>query len=528
MNSRLFKVFSLLLACSLLMSACSPIWGSPALLATISYPYIPPTYSAIPSETNKAVSTETWVYATERPTPMETITQESIPLNTAEPTSATVVDRVLYYSQPGDSLQAIALHFSVDPSEIQSDSALPETGLVDPGTLMTIPDRIDSEKTAPIQIMPDSEVIFSASAIDFDLNGYVQNLNGYINQYHEYTGSTGDTPGKDEIQRIALENSVNPRLLVALLEFQSGWITGQPRNLSNMDYPMGYVDLNNTGLFHQMVLAVEDLSVGYYSWRSGQLTQLTFPDRSIIKIAPELNAGTVAILYYFARHFNKTEWQAIVTPGSGFSKLYKDMFGDPWLRAQKVEPLFPPGLTQPTLSLPFYPGETWSLTGGPHSVWEKVGALAALDFAPGADQIGCYASESWVLAAAAGQVVRSGIGVVVLDLDNDGHEETGWDLLYLHIATKDRVPVGKFLNKDDRIGHPSCEGGPSTGTHFHFARKYNGEWVLAGGPLPFDLSGWVAHNGPQPYEGTLTKGGYVVVAKTNGSAITKIVRVPGE
>jgi LasA protease len=208
--------------------------------------------------------------------------------------------------------------------------------------------------------------------------------------------------------------------------------------------------------------------------------------------------------------------------------VYMDLFGDPWVRAQKVEPLFPPGLVQPPLSLPFTPGETWDLTGGPHYAYGTKGALAALDFAPGADQKGCYQSESWVLAAASGRVVRSGNGIVVLDLDNDGYEQTGWDLFYLHIATQDRVPVGTWLNADDRVGHPSCEGGPSTGTHIHFARKFNGEWILADGPIPFNLSGWIAHAGDLPREGTMTKGDQVVVAQPNGAIISKLVRLSGE
>jgi hypothetical protein len=336
------------------------------------------------------------------------------------------------------------------------------------------------------------------------------------------------TSGVDGVKRIAIENSINPRLLLALLEYESGWVTGQPKNLAGNDYPLGYLDLYYIGLFRQFMLASEDISLGYYGWRSGHLTELTFIDDHKVRISPELNAGTVAILYYFSKHNSYAEWQAIVDPNAGFLKLYENMFGDPWVRAQKVEPLFPSGLTQPPLYLPFSPGETWSLTGGPHSAWEKKGALAALDFAPGADQKGCYQSESWVLAASSGQVVRSGIGIVVLDLDNDGYEQTGWDLLYLHIAEADRVSAGTMLNLDDRIGHPSCEGGPSTGTHFHFARKFNGEWVLADGPLPFNLSGWIAHAGDLPYEGTLDKDGAIVVALPNGSALTKIVRQPGE
>jgi hypothetical protein len=125
-------------------------------------------------------------------------------------------------------------------------------------------------------------------------------------------------------------------------------------------------------------------------------------------------------------------------------------------------------------------------------------------------------------------VVRSSNGVVILDLDNDGYEQTGWNLLYLHIAEKDRVPKGTLVNIDDHLGHPSCEGGRSTGTHFHFARKFNGEWLLADGPIPFDLSGWIAHAGEKPYDGTLTKGDQTVVALPNGSVITSIVREPGD
>jgi hypothetical protein len=101
--------------------------------------------------------------------------------------------------------------------------------------------------------------------------------------------------------------------------------------------------------------------------------------------------------------------------------------------------------------------------------------------------------------------VRSETGIVVLDLDGDGDDRTGWAIFYLHVATDDRVPVGTNLTVGDKVGHPSCEGGTSTGTHIHVARKYNGEWILAEGPLAFNLEGWVAKNGDRPYLGTLTR-----------------------
>ena len=113
---------------------------------------------------------------------------------------------------------------------------------------------------------------------------------------------------------------------------------------------------------------------------------------------------------------------------------------------------------------------------------------------------------------------------MIVDLDGDGKEQTGWVILYMHIATRDRVAVGTWLNTDDFIGWPSCEGGNATGTHTHIARKYNGEWMLADGPIPLDIGGWQAHRGEKIYEGSMTNGDAIAVACTCGSSTTLITR----
>jgi murein DD-endopeptidase MepM/ murein hydrolase activator NlpD len=132
------------------------------------------------------------------------------------------------------------------------------------------------------------------------------------------------------------------------------------------------------------------------------------------------------------------------------------------------------------------------------------------------------------VAAAAGLIVRSENGVVVEDLDGDGYEQTGWDLVYLHMATKDRVTVGTWVNRNDHIGHPSCEGGIATGTHLHFVRKYNGEWLAADGPIPFVLSGWTVHAGTAPYLGTMTQNGQTIIASQVGEFKSIIFRDPND
>jgi hypothetical protein len=121
-----------------------------------------------------------------------------------------------------------------------------------------------------------------------------------------------------------------------------------------------------------------------------------------------------------------------------------------------------------------------------------------------------------------GTVVRSQTGVVMEDLDGDGNERTGWVILYLHIATVGRASVGRTLKKGDALGYPSCEGGEATGTHVHIARKYNGEWIPADGIIPFNLEGWVAHNGITAYQGTLTRGNEKVIACACSDAASQI------
>ena len=189
-----------------------------------------------------------------------------------------------------------------------------------------------------------------------------------------------------------------------------------------------------------------------------------------------------------------------------------------------VEPLFPPDLAQPALELPFVPGVLWSLTAGPHIAWRTGTPRGALDFAPITGEPPCVVSTAWVTNSASGLVVRSARGAVVIDLDGDGLEQTGWVLVYMHIAEQDRVSPGAWVETGAHLGHPSCEGGRSTGTHVQLARKYNGEWLAADSPLPMVLSGWVAHAGELPYDGTLEKDRRIVSAHPDGSSGSTIVR----
>jgi len=430
---------------------------------------------------------------------------------------------ILYYTQAGDTLDAVAVRFGVSVSEITSPDVIPGTGFINPNLLLIIPNRL-SNNTVATHVLPDSEVIYSLASADFNTETYVRDAGGYLLGYHEYLGSNGETYGAEVIQITASDNSINPRLLLALLEYQSGWVSSYPENLAVRDYPFGQIDLDQKGLLHQLKWAVNQLSIGYYGWREGRLSEIRFRDGVTARLAPGLNAGTAALQYYFAQVYDSQGWLQAMDPEGGFPALYERMFGNPWGRALQVEPLFPPDLTQPYLELPFLVGPVWSYTGGPHGAWERDGSWAAIDFAPASIISGCYDSDSWVTASAAGKIIRSERGIVTLDLDGDGLEQTGWVIIYLHLPSEGRVPADTLVESGDFLGHPSCEGGYATGTHVHMARKYNGEWIAADGPIPFVLTGWQVHEGSSAYKGTLTRDGETVTASQYGASPSKIVR----
>ncbi len=495
--------------------ACSQTYLSQAEIAATAgslptLPVIPPTQAATQTQTSTVE-----ISSAVSSTPTVHVTPTLDPLATPKPP-------ILYYTQAGDTLASITGRFGVTADRITSEEPLPEKGLIRPNVLLIIPDYL-GETTSATMVMPDSEVVYSPSEAGFDIQAFIEGTNGYLKTYTEQMGS-GNKTAAQIVEQVALENSVSPYLLLAILEYKSHWVYGQPTNLAEAQYPMGKVSYDYRGLYSQLSWTVQQLSIGYYGWRAGSLYEMMFADGTWIRMDPRINAGTAAVQYLFAQWYDKVEWAGALYGDQSMPKLLGTMFGDYLARSQSVEPLYPPDLTQPSLILPFMPNRVWSLTGGPHSAWGPDGALAALDFAPPSTTSGCVDSQEWVVAMAPGVIVRAENGQVMQDLDGDGIEQTGWDILYMHIATRDRVAVGTYLQTGDKIGHPSCEGGSATGTHTHVVRKYNGEWILAGGPMPFDMSGYVAVNGDEPYEGELVNGSKVVTADTISSPRSFISR----
>lgn len=524
--SRLLLVF--ISASFLFLSACN--FPRENIAATAAYLYFQQTQVADslatpPLNLIQPIQTllPTQAFEEERPTPQ--------PIETFLPVAPTPVTncqmqpepgKQLYCTQSGDRLDAIARRFRVNTSQIQGSVGLEPNAILPVNTPLGLPTpTFSTPYNQPA--LPDNAIIYGPDSVSADIVTYAQNAGGYLSQYKQYLYD-GWHSGPEIVALVAVETSTNPRLLLSLVEYQSNWLFGHPADADLDLSPLNYEAVGVEGLYSELQVAARELSRGYYGWREGTLQTLTFRDKHTADIAPQLNVGSVAVQNLFAGLYDEGNFYNKLYGPDGFLAFHAGMFGDPWARAASAGTLMPANIIQPELSLPFPLGETWALTSGPHITWQYGTPRGAIDFAPLDDLPGCIISPNWAVAAAPGLVVRSQRGAVAIDLDGDGNEGTGWVLLYMHLTPEGRAGVNTWLSQDDHVGHPSCEGGVSTGTHLHIARKYNGEWISAEGPLPLVLDGWQAVARPGNYAGLLIKDGQQVLVGPSSEEYTWITR----
>ena len=450
---------------------------------------------------------------------MEVTGQTPAPALTPLPTRPEYApgELVDYLAQTGDTLPALAAHFNSSIQEIrEANPTIPEDATsMPPGMPMKIPIYYLPFRGTIYQILPDSQFINGPGAVGFDTESFVDSQPGWLKNYQVHAADD-NLSGAKVVDLVATNYSINQKVLLAILEYQTGALT-QAVAPSGM-YLLGEVDYKYAGLYMQLIWAANLLNNGYYGWRTGSLIEFEHVDSSLERPDPWQTAASVAFQYYFSRHFSADEYARAIGPG-GLAWTYQTLFGNPW---EADQPHIPASLQQPVFAFPFPTGKSWTLTGGPHSGWGTLLPWAALDFAPPAVVGGCIPTAEITTAVADGLVVRSETGVVMLDLDMDGDERTGWNILYLHIATTGRASVGRELKRGDPVGYPSCEGGMATGTHVHIARKYNGEWIPVDSSIAYVMDGWVAHIGNAPYRGSLTRGNQTVTACECSDAASQV------
>ncbi|MGB8645986.1 MAG: hypothetical protein WCF84_12170 [Anaerolineae bacterium] len=345
---------------------------------------------------------------------------------------------------------------------------------------------------AAVFLIPDSELVYGPAYQDFFQDAASAHF-GLVAPYHERVEDEIMT-GPDIIRLVAERYSVGPRVLLTLLEMKYGWVSGGT----------GYAGNGRSALYEEASQIADRLDEGYYGRVSGSLFTLQFADGRQAPLDDHQNPGTAALYYFFAKESRQTEWANRVG-SAGFDAVYRGLFGDPFAHA--VDPLIAGEVVQPPLHLPWADGHTWFYTGGPHGGYTTATGRAAIDLAPQGGSAPCAPAPDWATAAAPGRVVEFEHGRLMLNLSNQSFQGTGWTLMYLHIATPEHIVAGIEVKQGERLGHPSCEGGVATGSHIHFARLYNGQWIPADDARrPMVLSGWVVNSFTSLYEGTMIRG----------------------
>lgn len=424
------------------------------------------------------------------------------------------INRAPHVVRAGQTLSLISAEYDVPVEEILALNELESVEFLQSGQVIQVPVEVAGAGSA-FKIIPDSELLYGPTVTDFDTGEYIRRFFPQ-SALLTYTESVEGRPlnGVGIVDLVAVRFSVNPRLLLAMVEHRTGWVTNSAPAANTNLFPMRFEKEGFNGLYTQLSWAANRLNFGYYGRLEAGVTSFVFEngDKRRIPFDPTINHGTAAVQNWLAADSQTSYalWQEEAGP-NGFYATYSRLFGNPF-GFTYAAPIVPDNLRQPSLTFPWEEGVPWYFTGGPHGGWAAGSAWAALDFAPDKDQRGCYVSQTWVTASAPGIVVYSDFGGILLDLDGDGDPGTGWVLVYWHIDSFERIPNGRLLNTGDRIGHASCEGGFSSGTHIHFARRYNGQWISADGRLPFILDGWISEGTGNEYDGFLVKDGKALEA----------------
>jgi len=313
------------------------------------------------------------------------IISESVPTDTPIEPTATPFDTrpvyppgtlVDYVAQSGDYLDLLSLRFGTTPSEILfSNPEIPkDITTLPPGYPMKMPIYYIPFWGPSYQIIPDPAFVYGPDLLDFDLSVFLDSTQGWFKNYgafiqEKYRNAAGI------IKYYAENYSLNPKLLLALVEYQTGALSNPERDPSQESTFLGFENYHSS-VELQISYAADLLNDGFYRYFNGELTSLVLENGIIENIDPWQNSATVALHYYFSQVYQGEAYKKAIGP-DGFAKTFKDLFGDPWQRNLTV---LPGSLTQPQFILPFESGTTWSFTGGPHTGWGSRKPWAAIDF----------------------------------------------------------------------------------------------------------------------------------------------------
>jgi murein DD-endopeptidase MepM/ murein hydrolase activator NlpD len=283
--------------------------------------------------------------------------------------------------------------------------------------------------------------------------------------------------------------SVNPKILLAMLEQQSRLLSTAEPAPSQLAVAMGYDAAGRRGLWGQLRWAAVELRHAARDYGGG--TVITFADGTRRDLGP-VSMPRYALSRTLARTTSPGGLEARL---QGFLQTYTRLFGDP-----RAVPLDWPPPAQPFMRAPMEePRQITSFfdhnapfleeNGSLVSYWGRAEETLSYDGHTGWDY--ALAPPDAVLAAAPGTVIFAGnsddgCGIaraVIIDHRN------GYRTLYWHLS-QFAVEAGQQVEAGQKIG-VAGDTGCVTGPHLHFQTQYFGRDV--------DPYGWCGAATPDPW-----------------------------
>lgn len=342
---------------------------------------------------------------------------------------------------------------------------------------------------AASSLISDGQFVWGPNAEEFDIRSFLESQGSVLAGY------------SDDIALWASYSSVNPQVLLTVLEVQGKMVSSLPDDADPADVQL---QIQNTAL--GLASAFYD---HLYTWGNrasdtpDSAAALTLEDGTILAIDEASSSGSYAIAHALAANLPAATFSEMLDPAAaeGFSATFAAFFPDedPLSTANDIDP--PASPPDSLFQLPFPLGATWTFNG-PHN-WNGGSygePFSSMDFFSGGAT--CSAPPYiWATSAAAGSGYRPSGYTCWLQITHSG----GWTTSYYHLRN---MTTGGALTRNAGLGTIACEvcaGGYATGPHVHWSLKYNGSYVSLNG---VKVSGWTIRTGDDPYtSGSLRRGG---------------------
>ena len=353
--------------------------------------------------------------------------------------------------------------------------------------------KTEEQTTIGMDLLSNGQFVWGPNVGDFEVEQFLREQGSPL------------APFANIVDSWARYYSINPKVLLTLLEVRYGLITNPPDEISPSEVSTVVEEIG--------LQAYEAFYEHLYTWgdmkSSGKTLDLPSPSIQLadgyeLEIQGDVTSASFAITGVLGATtdlVSLTRLVASAEPG-GFSEIFGAMFPetDPLDTANDIVPdsLPPDDLFQ----FPFPLGDSWYFNG-PHN-WNGGGGypFSSMDFHTGWGTGPPYPLHYAVSAApGSGYVFTPNPEFSDLPCWVKVDHADNWTTYYYHLQNV-RPPgnIGAMGLNDPMgsIAEETCNGGYAYGAHLHFTLLFNGAFVSLEG---VKLSGWTIHVGPhdEPY-----------------------------